>query len=165
MIVGLDLSVFADALEFVVDERRLILEKTWEHLELSAAAMAIAVVLALPIGAWLGHLHRGEEVVGATMDFSKLLNRAQELQDRMQQELATLVVEASAGGGMVKVKMNGMKQLLAVEIDREAVDPDDVPTLQTLVLSAVNEASRQVDATLKERIGTMTGGLQGLLGL
>jgi osmoprotectant transport system permease protein len=62
VIVGLDLSVFADALEFVVDERRLILEKTWEHLELSAAAMAIAVVLALPIGAWLGHLHRGSFV-------------------------------------------------------------------------------------------------------
>ena len=59
MIVGLDLGVFADALEFVVDERRLILEKTWEHLELSAAAMAIALVLALPLGAWLGHLHRG----------------------------------------------------------------------------------------------------------
>ncbi len=59
MIVGLDLGIFADALEFVVDERRLILEKTWEHLELSAAAMAIALVLALPLGAWLGHLHRG----------------------------------------------------------------------------------------------------------
>lgn len=59
MIVGLDLGVFADALEFVVDERRLILEKTWEHLELSAAALAIALVVALPLGAWLGHLHRG----------------------------------------------------------------------------------------------------------
>ena len=59
MIVGLDLGVFVDALEFVVDERRLILEKTWEHLELSAAAMAIALVVALPLGAWLGHLHRG----------------------------------------------------------------------------------------------------------
>ena len=59
MIVGLDLGVFVDALEFVVDERRLILEKTWEHLELSAAALAIALVVALPLGAWLGHLHRG----------------------------------------------------------------------------------------------------------
>ena len=59
MIVGFDLGVFADALEFIVDERRLILEKTWEHLELSAAAMAIALVIALPLGAWLGHLHRG----------------------------------------------------------------------------------------------------------
>ena len=62
MIVGLDLGIFADALEFVVDERRLILEKTWEHLELSAAAMVIALVLALPLGAWLGHLHRGSVV-------------------------------------------------------------------------------------------------------
>jgi osmoprotectant transport system permease protein len=59
VIVGLDLGVFVDALQFVVDERRLILEKTWEHLQLSAAAMAIALVLALPLGVWLGHLHRG----------------------------------------------------------------------------------------------------------
>ena len=59
MIVGLDLGVFADAVEFVIDERRLLLEKTWEHLELSAAAMAIALVVALPLGAWLGHIHRG----------------------------------------------------------------------------------------------------------
>lgn len=59
MTLGLDLGVFVDALEFVRDERRLILEKTWEHLELSAAAMAVALVVALPLGAWLGHLHRG----------------------------------------------------------------------------------------------------------
>lgn len=54
-----DLGVFVDALEFVLDERRLVLEKTWEHLLLSAAAMAIALALALPLGVWLGHLHRG----------------------------------------------------------------------------------------------------------
>jgi osmoprotectant transport system permease protein len=54
-----DLGVFVDAFEFVLDERRLILEKTWEHLLLSAAAMAIALALALPLGVWLGHLHRG----------------------------------------------------------------------------------------------------------
>jgi len=62
VIVGLDLGVFVDALQFVVDERRLILEKTWEHLQLSGAAMAIALVLALPLGIWLGHLHRGSFV-------------------------------------------------------------------------------------------------------
>ncbi len=62
MILGVDLGVFVDALQFVVDERRLILEKTWEHLQLSAASMAIAVVLALPLGVWLGHLHRGSVV-------------------------------------------------------------------------------------------------------
>ena len=52
------LTVFGDALEFVVDERRLILQKTWEHLLLSGAAVAIAVAIALPLGVWLGHLHR-----------------------------------------------------------------------------------------------------------
>jgi osmoprotectant transport system permease protein len=62
VIVGLDLGVFVDALQFVVDERRLILEKIWEHLQLSAAAMGIALVLALPLGVWLGHLHRGSFV-------------------------------------------------------------------------------------------------------
>jgi osmoprotectant transport system permease protein len=59
MTLALDLSVFVDALEFVLDERRLILEKTWEHLLLSAASLGIALALALPIGIWLGHLHRG----------------------------------------------------------------------------------------------------------
>lgn len=53
------LTVFGDALEFVVDERRLILQKTWEHLLLSGAAMGIALVIALPLGLWLGHKHRG----------------------------------------------------------------------------------------------------------
>ena len=53
------LTVFGDALEFVADERRLILHKTWEHLLLSGAAMAIALVIALPLGLWLGHKHRG----------------------------------------------------------------------------------------------------------
>ena len=99
------------------------------------------------------------------MDFSKLLSRAQELQDRMQHELNDLVVEASAGGGMVQVRMNGMKQLLSIKLDREVVDPEDVATLESLVLSAMNEASRQVDVALKERIGSMAGGFQGLLGL
>jgi osmoprotectant transport system permease protein len=54
-----DLGVFVDAVQFVVDERRLILEKTWEHLVLSGAALAAALVVALPLGIWLGHLHRG----------------------------------------------------------------------------------------------------------
>jgi osmoprotectant transport system permease protein len=57
-----DLTVFVDALRFVVEERALILEKTWEHLQLSAAGMAIALALALPVGIWLGHVHRGSFV-------------------------------------------------------------------------------------------------------
>jgi len=57
-----DLGVFPDAVEFVVDERALILEKTWEHVVLSATSLAIAIAVALPVGAWLGHLHRGSFV-------------------------------------------------------------------------------------------------------
>jgi osmoprotectant transport system permease protein len=59
MTLAADLGLFADALEFVSDERTLILEKTWEHLQLSGAALGIALLVALPLGAWLGHLHRG----------------------------------------------------------------------------------------------------------
>jgi len=58
-VVTASLTVFGDALQFVVDERNLILHKTWEHLLLSGAALAIAVAIALPAGIWLGHLHRG----------------------------------------------------------------------------------------------------------
>jgi osmoprotectant transport system permease protein len=61
-VIGADIGVFADAIEFVVDERSLILDKTWEHLKLSGAAMAVALVVALPLGVWLGHLHRGSFV-------------------------------------------------------------------------------------------------------
>ena len=61
-VIGADLGLFADAVEFVADERTLILEKTWEHLQLSGAAMGIALLVALPLGAWLGHLHRGSFV-------------------------------------------------------------------------------------------------------
>ncbi len=57
--IALDLGVFADALEFIVDERTLILEKTWEHVLLSGAGMAVALAIALPLGLWLGHVHRG----------------------------------------------------------------------------------------------------------
>ncbi len=59
MTAALDLHVFGDALQFVVDERHLILQKTWEHLVLSGVAIAIAIAIALPLGMWLGHLHRG----------------------------------------------------------------------------------------------------------
>jgi osmoprotectant transport system permease protein len=62
VILGVDLGVFVDALEFVVDRRELILEKTWEHVQLSGAAMAIALLIALPLGVVLGHFHRGSFV-------------------------------------------------------------------------------------------------------
>ena len=60
--IAFDLGIFPGALEFIVDERRLILDKTWDHLLLSAAGMGIALAIALPLGLWLGHLHRGSFV-------------------------------------------------------------------------------------------------------
>jgi len=60
--IGADLGVFPDAIRFVIEERILILEKTWDHLLLSGAAMAVAIAIALPLGIWLGHLHRGSFV-------------------------------------------------------------------------------------------------------
>jgi osmoprotectant transport system permease protein len=73
VIANLDLHVFADALQFIVDERRLILQKTWEHLVLSGAALAIAVGIALPLGVWLGHLHRGSFFAVNTANLGRAL--------------------------------------------------------------------------------------------
>jgi osmoprotectant transport system permease protein len=61
-VIAFDLGIFPGALEFIIDERRLLLEKTWDHLLLSAAGMLIALAIALPLGIWLGHLHRGSFV-------------------------------------------------------------------------------------------------------
>jgi hypothetical protein len=93
-------------------------------------------------------------------DPRKLMKQLQQAQQRIQEEIAALRVEASAGGGMVKVTMDGQKNLTALSIDREAVNPDDVEMLQDMVLSAVNEAARQVDETVQSKIGGLTGGLK-----
>jgi DNA-binding YbaB/EbfC family protein len=96
------------------------------------------------------------------MNIQKLMKQAQQMQERMQRELAELTVEAAAGGGMVKVRMSGHKQVLAIEIDREVIDPQDPGMLQDLVLAAVNEAGRKVDEAMQSRLGSMSGGLPGL---
>jgi len=96
------------------------------------------------------------------MNIQKLMRQAQQMQERVQREMAELVVEAGAGGGMVTVKMNGHKHLVAVAIDREVVDPEDPGMLADLVLAAVNEAARKVDEALSSRLGGVAGGLPGL---
>lgn len=95
------------------------------------------------------------------MNIRNLMKQAQQMQDKMQREVAALVVEASVGGGMVAVKMSGSKQLLAVTIEPEAVDPQDTAMLQDLVLAAVNEAGRKVDEAISQRMGALSGGLPG----
>jgi len=93
-------------------------------------------------------------------DPRKLMKQLQEQQERMQQEIAALVVEASAGGGMVRVEVDGQKQIRRLHIDPEVVSRDDVEMLQDLVIAAVNEAARKVDDAVKEKIAALTGGLK-----
>ena len=93
------------------------------------------------------------------MNPKQLMKQVQQMQAQMQQKMAELRVEGSAGGGMVKATMNGAKELLAVVIEKEAVDPEDVEMLQDLVVAAVNEASRKVDEEMQSSLGAMTGGM------
>jgi len=89
------------------------------------------------------------------MNIKQLMKQAQQMQDQMQRQMASIRVEGTAGGGMVKAEMNGNKELLAITIDKEAVDPDDVEMLQDLVKAAVNEAARKVDEEMQGAMGSM----------
>jgi len=93
-------------------------------------------------------------------DPRKLMKQLQQAQERIQAEIAALVIEASSGGGMVKVEMDGQKQVRSLKIDPEVVSKDDVEMLQDLVLAAVNEASRRVDEAIQEKVGGLTGGMK-----
>ena len=97
------------------------------------------------------------------MNMRKLLKQAQEMQDKMQRELGETFADASVGGGMVTVKMDGHKHLVEVKIDPDAVDPDDTAMLEDLVLAAVNEASRKMDETLREKLGSMAVNMPSLI--
>jgi DNA-binding YbaB/EbfC family protein len=93
-------------------------------------------------------------------DPRKLMKQLQQAQERIQAEIAAMVVEATSGGGMVKVEMDGQKQLLCLSIDPEVVNKDDVEMLQDLVLAAINEANRKVDEAVQEKVGGLTGGMK-----
>ena len=95
------------------------------------------------------------------MNIQKMMQQAQAMQTRMEQELSTMKVEASSGGGMVKIEMSGKKEVLSVTIDKAAVDPNDVETLQDLVLAALREASRMVDEAVQKKTASMLGGMMG----
>jgi DNA-binding YbaB/EbfC family protein len=92
----------------------------------------------------------------------QLMKQAQEMQERLQRELNDMVVEASVGGGMVTVKMSGHKQLVAVKIDPEAMDPADPSMLEDLIVAAVNEAGRKIEETMQGKMGSMASSLPGL---
>ncbi|HPK66619.1 MAG TPA: YbaB/EbfC family nucleoid-associated protein [Thermoanaerobaculia bacterium] len=99
------------------------------------------------------------------MNIQKLMRQAQQMQERMQRELAELEVEATVGGGMVSVRMSGHKQVVAVKIDPEVLDPEDPGMLEDLVLAAVNEAGRKIDEEMQAKLGALGGGMPGMPGL
>ncbi len=95
-------------------------------------------------------------------NMQQMLKQAQKMQEKLakvQEELEAREYEASAGGGMVTVMANGKKEILALTIQPEAVDPEDVEMLQDMVMAAVNEVLRQVEETSSQEMGKLTGGL------
>ena len=99
---------------------------------------------------------------------ARLLEQAQQMQQQLaaaQEQLGQETVTGSAGGGLVRATMNGHGELAAITIAPEAVDPEDVETLQDLVVAAVRDASRQVNELTASRMGPLAGGLGGGLGL
>src|SRR5206468_7053736 len=94
------------------------------------------------------------------MNMQQLMKQAQKMQEQLQKNMETTVVDASAGGGMVSVKMNGNKQLLSVQIDQEVFTGGDKDMLQDLIVAAVNEGIRKVDEAMSDQLGGLTGGLK-----
>ena len=95
------------------------------------------------------------------MNIQKMMQQAQAMQSKMQEELEALKIEAASGGGMVTVEMSGTKEILSVRIDPACVDPKDVETLQDLVLAASREAARRVDEAVQKKTSSMLGGMMG----
>jgi nucleoid-associated protein EbfC len=89
----------------------------------------------------------------------KQMQKMQKQMQKAQEELKEKTVDGSAGGGMVTVTMNGHKELVDVQINEDAVDPDDVEMLQDLVMAAFNDALKQVDEMVQQEMGKYTGGM------
>jgi DNA-binding YbaB/EbfC family protein len=94
------------------------------------------------------------------MNIQSMMQQAREMQERLQRQMADLRVEATAGGGMVTVVVNGTKQLQSIAIDPEVVSKEDVEMLQDLIVAAVNDANRKVDEQLSQSMSGLMGGLK-----
>ncbi len=102
------------------------------------------------------------------MDMDKLLQQVGQMQEEMQKaqdELANQTVEATAGGGMVTVTANGAGEIKQIKLDPKAIDPNDPEMLEDMVLAAVNEAIRSAHSLIETKLGGLTGGALGGLGL
>jgi len=89
-----------------------------------------------------------------------MMKQAQEMQERLKQQMAGMRIEATAGGGMVTVVVNGTKQIQSIRIDPEVVSKDEVEMLQDLIVAAVNDAGRKVDEQLGQTMSGLMGGLK-----
>ena len=94
------------------------------------------------------------------MNMQQLMKQAQQMQEKLQKQMEATVVDATAGGGMVSVKMNGNKQLLSIQVDPEVFSGGDKDMLQDLIVAAVNEGTRKVDEALSGQLGNLTGGMK-----
>ena len=89
------------------------------------------------------------------MNIATVMQQAKQMQEQMQKRMAEMRVEASAGGGMVTVVVNGAKQVLSIKIDPEVVSKDDVEMLQDLIVAAINDAQRKADEEMAQKMGGM----------
>ena len=94
------------------------------------------------------------------MNIQAMMPQAKQMQEKMQQQMAELRVEATAGGGMVTVTMSGTKQLLSLKIDPDVVAKEDVEMLQDLIVAAINDAARKVDEQLGQQMSGLMGGMK-----
>ena len=105
---------------------------------------------------------RGGAGMNTNKNVSNVIKQAQKMQEemeRIQQEVQEKTVEVSAGGGMIEVVANGKKEILSVKIKPDVVDPDDIETLEDLVMVAVNDAIKKADDMMSEGMNSVTGGL------
>ena len=89
-----------------------------------------------------------------------MMKQAQQMQEKLQKQMADMRIEATAGGGMVTVVIDGAKQVHSIKIDPEAVSKDDVEMLQDLILAALNDAHKKVDEGMQKAMGGMMGGMK-----
>jgi DNA-binding YbaB/EbfC family protein len=94
------------------------------------------------------------------MNIQKMMQQAQQMQERLQKQMAEMKVEATSGGGMVTVTVNGHKNLLRITLDPEVISKDDVEMLQDLIVAAVNDAHRRVDEALASQMQGLMGGMR-----
>ena len=94
------------------------------------------------------------------MNIQKMMQQAQQMQETLQRQMGDMKVEATAGGGMVTVVVNGNKQIQSLKIDPEVVSKDDVDMLQDLILAAINDANRKAEEQLSKQMGGLMGGMK-----